>query len=424
MGINAYQAFLMIYFVRRRFHIVRPRPLFAFLAGGAIALCLSVDLFFDIPMIDAFVFLIPFGYTLWASDEKWYVGLLGNAMLMMAFVGVPNLMIRLFPKATEVSWSRIMSEMPLRVAFAVSDNIALMIVVFPLAHFGRRVRDVLSWMALIIFLILLVLNLVMVELLYGIRTHVSIDDTAFAAVSLCLLLSAVLALVLYEAMTANVNKRKETEAKLKTARMSQRHYQEMKDMYSYMASCQHDLKHRLALIEKLLSQGHMGKGRELYSHLAFPREQEFGTGNIAVDAVLTIKKLVMEKEGIAFVFQPYPLHEIPIEETSLCVLLSALLDNAIEAVRRIEDRRQSRFIRLKLARSWDVFFIVCENALTPDDSRRGGGGSHSSRWDDSGHGAGIESVCKIVDDAQGQCKFETREDVFRVDIALPFSKGK
>ena len=70
MGINAYQAAMVIYFVRRRFHIVRTSLVYAWLAGALTWAALSLYLFVDIPITDAIVFLIPLAYALHVSDDK------------------------------------------------------------------------------------------------------------------------------------------------------------------------------------------------------------------------------------------------------------------------------------------------------------------------------------------------------------------
>lgn len=130
----------------------------------------------------------------------------------------------------------------------------------------------------------------------------------------------------------------------------------------------------------------------------------------------------MDKCNIRFEYQPYPLNELPIDESIFCVVLSNLLDNAIEGINRMNDSEHEHVIQLKFARSWDVFFITCNNDMTPDSIHRVGTRFLSSKKEGVGHGFGVENIKKIVNEANGQCKFITQEQIFHVEIILPFEK--
>lgn len=103
------------------------------------------------------------------------------------------------------------------------------------------------------------MELVVVELLYTLRAHFQLDDASFTAASFCMLGCAILTLVLYEIMSASVAKQKMVEAELATARLSQQHYEEIKDMYTFMVAHEHDMKHQFNLIQRLIEDGHIGE---------------------------------------------------------------------------------------------------------------------------------------------------------------------
>ena len=58
------------------------------------------------------------------------------------------------------------------------------------------------------------------------------------------------------------------------------------------------------------------------------------------------------------------------EEADFCVLLSNLLDNAIEGVMRLHAAAQSRAIRLTISRTWDMISIVYQNDVNPATIKR------------------------------------------------------
>ncbi len=424
-GINLYQSALITYFVRQRFHVTNTRFFFSAICVAAIWIYLTLCLFVDVPTADTFVILIPFAYTFLISDDKWYVKLFWNAVLSLTLSSVVNLVINLFIQFTNSTITQIMSETPLRVLFVVSCNIALLFVVFLETRIGKKSMGALSLASMIIFLATLILELVVVELLYTIRVHTQVRDIPFTAVSICMLGCSVLSLVLYELMSTIAIKQKNVEAELEIAKLSQHHYEEIKDMYSYMVSRDHEIKHQMCLIHKLLDDGHLEAGESLLKEQKNLHEisYEFITGCVAMDALLTVKKLAMDRNKVHFEFQPYPLHELPIAESKFCAIISNILDNAIEGTLRINDKTRTHTITLKFARSWDIFFIICENDMNPSSIRMNGNHFLSSKPNSSRHGFGTQNIKSIVNEANGQCKFIPNTSTFRVEITLPYGFG-
>ena len=117
------------------------------------------------------------------------------------------------------------------------------------------------------------------------------------------------------------------------------------------------------------------------------------------------------------------LKELNMDIYEFAKILGILLDNAIEACSQVKPSSRERAVTLKLARSWDVFFITCKNPMVPNKIRKSGSNFLSTKVGDgiSGHGFGISNIRKIVDAAKGQCSFTPSSDEFVVEIALPFN---
>ena len=422
--INLFQATLITYFVRHRFHIVRPNMLFAALCTFAIWMCLTIHLFVPFQIFDTYIFIFPLIYTFFASDDQWYVKIFWNIALSIALSCVANLMLNLYLSFADATMEQILSETSLRALFVVSTNVGMLLTVFILTRLGRQRIDALSLSALVVFLAILVMELVVVELLYTLRAHFQLDDASFTAASFCMLGCAILTLVLYEIMSASVAKQKMVEAELATARLSQQHYEEIKDMYTFMVAHEHDMKHQFNLIQRLIEDGHTVESKKLLFEQQIPKaiHYEFVTGCIAVDALLTVKKLVMDRHHIEFGFKPYPLRSLPIMESKFCAILSNILDNAIEGTLRIDTPVKKHTIRLSFGRSWDVFFIACENDVNSKTVRKMGSRFLSSKGNANLHGLGTQNVKTIVEQANGKCDYIVTPLTFRVEITLPFEK--
>lgn len=424
MFINILQAALIVYFVHHRFHITKHERRYPLLACLAISTYLNCYLFFDIPVTDTLVFIIPLLYSFCISDNKWYVIFFWNAVLTAVFLGVVTLVINIFLLLTNASLEQIVSETPLRVSYVVSCNIAILLAVFIICRLFKH-NEPIPLSALIVFIVMIIAELVIIETLFYIRFENHDRASLFATASICILICATLSLLLFELMSSSIQKQRRYEAELKTTKMTHEHYKEMKDMYSYIVSYQHDAAKQYDLIKHMVECDQSGEGYSYFQRITRPRilQAEFMTGCIAVDALLTVKKLSMDRNNIKFTFQPYPLQSLPICENDFCLILSNLLDNAIEAIQRIEVHKDECKVSLSFARSWDMFFIVCENDMRPSSIRREGSSFISSKPDSNKHGYGTKSIKSIVDAANGQCSFIVKEAVFRAVITLPYEEG-
>ena len=426
IAVNIYQSLLMVYYVRRRFHLVKPQIQYAILPCIAIARSLSIYLFIDVPFLDTFVFCFPLIYTWFVSDDKWYYKLFWNAVLATVFIGLTNGTINLFSLFSGTSWDYIMAETSLRVVFIVFLNILLFVGISIILRIGRNSNDILSWLPSGVFPLMLIINLATIEILYVIRaqqnTTVSSENITIA--SFLLLFLAVLSLGLYKSMSISTFRQKKTEAELRQAKLLQDHYKEIKEIYSYMATFEHDLKHQLNLIQALIAHNETEKAKEYYTQFFSTQRHQFcfKTGNVAADALLTVKRLLMDKYNIRFTYQPYPLQKLPIEESDFCLILSNILDNAIEACVQIEEASVEKEIMLKFARSWNLFLITCINTTDASKIKRNGHRFLTSKKGNSGHGFGITSVQRIVSSSNGQCSFNSENNTFVVEVALPFQE--
>ena len=111
---------------------------------------------------------------------------------------------------------------------------------------------------------------------------------------------------------------------------------ELEGLYAQILEMQHDFKHQIQVVESMLEQGECAESRQYLEQFRAhqPRAAAL-TGNLAVDALLTAKRSILQEKGIAFSFQAYPLQGCPLDDVELCTVLGNLLDNAMEGVGRL-----------------------------------------------------------------------------------------
>lgn len=197
-------------------------------------------------------------------------------------------------------------------------------------------------------------------------------------------------------------------------------------MYEDLTQRQHDYKHHLQTLQELVTGSGESTAKAYLETVLKDTDAEdmIVTGNPGVDALLAAKRRLMREKGIAFQYSPYPLAELPLPTADFCSIVGNLLDNAIEGIQRIPDRPRNPTIHLTFSRSWNMFYIYCENPCDPASIIASKGHFVSSKKKDEPelHGIGLHSIEAIAQRAEGRAEFGVEGDVFHAKVVVPYLK--
>jgi hypothetical protein len=376
----------------------------------------------NIPINDIFVFIIPIVYGFMKFDEKWYVNLFWNVVIALIFLAVTNLVMSLYLGIFNVSLSQILTETSARLAFAFSGNLFLLIIVILVTSFSER-KNILSWSTIGLLVLLNIICLVSLELVFTIGLSGTVD-LSFTGICICLFLISLLSISLYEVLVDNAKKRQRLKVDLEHKNLTLKHIDELHSLYTEMSNFRHDFKHQMQIVNQMITCQNI-KGVQQFVTTMNEKVSEYNTyvtGNESVDALLTVKASMMRKQNIMFEYHPYPLDELPLDDSQFCSLVGNLLDNAIESVERITASAKTP-ITLSFARTWDMFYISCQNPYNPSTVRQKHGKLLSSK-DGVDHGIGIRSIETIITQASGDIQYKKTEEVFQVDISIPYEEKR
>ena len=119
------------------------------------------------------------------------------------------------------------------------------------------------------------------------------------------------------------------------------------------------------------------------------------THRTVVDIIINQKYAIAESRNIRFITQLDDLSFFPLQDDALIVILSNLIDNAIEASEQIEDK-QERFICLKMKVESQASFLHIENRTAVPviiQNKR----ILSTKSNSSQHGFGLQNVMAVLD---------------------------
>ena len=197
--------------------------------------------------------------------------------------------------------------------------------------------------------------------------------------------------------------------------MYARRFETMQQSRDKLRALRHDLLHHLQMLQHFALTGNT---EQLVDYIARMNEQieiatrGVNTGNDAVDAILDFMIEKAKREGTAITVKSSISKEEFISIYDINILLSNLLDNAIEGVKGCSDKE----IHLNIKTEQGLLCICVENqydGILYQEKNR-----YLTRKNEDGHGIGLQNVSDIVDKYHGIMKIETENHIFKVNLIL------
>ena len=421
IGADLFQAVLAIYFMRKTCNL-RTHPLrYDFLAIMLMASSIFITSQFEVYLIDSINDIIPMLFAMLFTQNRKYTCVFWAVISSIIVAVGTSISSTIIARLTGASWERMLEQNNVRITYLISANMLIAGIYIFVGNLGSKSHPI-SQAAMACFLITVIAQLAAAECFFTVGITLEKDVISVIG-SLFLFVSMVITVAIYETMMQQAQKQKDLEVAYQTTQLINAHQEELKTMYSSMLSVQHDLRHRIAAAEEILSHNHSSSADEAINLLKDSEVlQQNITGSIATDAVLTSKIALMDTHHIIFLFYPIPLGKLPLPESRFAVLISNLLDNAIEGVMRLPESSEQHEIELLFNRTWDIFSIICKNNANPETIVKRGDQFLSSKPHPSMHGYGTRNIRSTVEEAGGLVDFVVEDNQFIVKIILPLEE--
>ena len=212
-------------------------------------------------------------------------------------------------------------------------------------------------------------------------------------------------------------RKKEYELKLleeKTAFDSARH-EETTAVWQNVRRIQHDIKHHFSVINAQLEAGKVDESREYLAKL-IPEIESMGriirSENKTIDYIINSKLSALTDTQI--IISGLIADFSDIEDRDLACLFGNILDNAIEAIADLDEKRIEILFSVENASRMIIFKnTIGKSVLKTNPELR------STKNDSSSHGYGHKIVEKIVKDRRGMIDYFEEGDMFGVQIIFP-----
>lgn len=197
-------------------------------------------------------------------------------------------------------------------------------------------------------------------------------------------------------------------------------YENMERYYSQQRKSVHEFKNHMGCIQGLLQEGREKEALEYIRKVNNSPEQHvssFVTQNPVVDVVINQKYQQAKSAGINVIAVMNDLKGIPMAEEDLVVLLSNLLNNAIEACGRL--KKKQREIKFKFIQKQEKVVLSIKNPIEKKLIRENNQIKTTKR-NEKEHGIGLENVANVIDKYGGEEMYSDEGGEF--SYVIVFSK--
>lgn len=201
-----------------------------------------------------------------------------------------------------------------------------------------------------------------------------------------------------------------------------RHFQAYQQMQTETRRIRHDMKNHMNAMLYLAQQEKSEELKQYLQQLADSVQQintELSCGNSMADAICNEKYQIAKQNGIRFEITGKMPERIGIEPLDICTIFANALDNALEAVQKIDS--SSRWMKLNISIQEDILLLTFTNTFQAVASNRGK--RKTTKSDDINHGFGIQNIELAVKKYNGMLReqitaLEDRLSVFTLEIIL------
>lgn len=196
-------------------------------------------------------------------------------------------------------------------------------------------------------------------------------------------------------------------------------YNEVENIYKQMRGWKHDYHNHIQVMKAYLA---LGKYEDMDNYLddldidLTSIDTVLKTGNLMVDAILNSKLSLANSQGININAKATVPKNLKVSDVDICVIIGNLMDNAMEAVAKIEDL-EKRFIRVYIREMKGQLYISITNSVGGEVKKVNL--EYISTKLGLNHGFGLKRIDSIVAKYNGFINRQNEEGVFATEITLP-----
>ncbi len=248
----------------------------------------------------------------------------------------------------------------------------------------------------------------------GLENEIQTNTLIYLAFGM-LILNIFVFYLLWDAIEREVKIRKE-QLSIERAKSETAMYRQISENFDQQKKREHEYKNEMMVISSLLKQNEIEKLHTLldkYNAEIAHRIDAIDTNHVIVNAILNTKHQEAREKGIVFVLKVNDLSGLSMEDQDIVVILSNILNNAIEACEKCTGKRM---IKVKTIKNGGTIIFSVINTLQAPPLLIDG--KYRTTKEGQCHGMGIENVKEIVNKYGGTCAIRYDKEQFYFVVYL------
>ena len=196
-------------------------------------------------------------------------------------------------------------------------------------------------------------------------------------------------------------------------RLMQQQYEEIRSVYLNLRGWRHDYHNHIQALKAFFDRGETAEARSYLNEIETELERVDSfvrSGNLMADAILNSKITHAVNKGIQVTCDATLSEELFISD----MILGNILDNAIEACEKIEEKQ--RFLRIYMAIIKEQLYISVQNSAPEILNFEERNYISTKRGN---HGLGMKRVAAVVEKREGFLNLNNEPGIFGTEISIP-----
>ncbi len=273
-----------------------------------------------------------------------------------------------------------------------------------------------EWLRVMVFPVFTIISTISMSVYFGFSTNVEQKNMLLCIAFGMLIMNILLFYLIGDILKREAGLRKEALFR-KQVKSEIEMYQQISENYNQQRKREHEFRNQMLVIGALVKDRKLDMLEDYLSKWEEKPENRidyFDTNHVIVNVVLNTKYQEARDKGIAFVVKINDLSKIQIQDEDVVIILSNLLNNAIEACESCKEK----VIKIKLVKEkrQTVISVINTFGLEPVLS---GGEYQTTKENKAAHGIGIHNIKETVGKYGGSCVIKHNEHLFQFIIVIP-----
>ncbi len=326
--------------------------------------------------------------------------------------------VLLFHSITEISESHYAGGL----LVAILSKIILFAVVLAVRkRIGTKSLPVMAereWLRVVLFPAFSIFTVIALLITFG-NIENQRQESVFLAIAFCLAGMNLVVFYMIEDILKRENRIHENEIFRIQVKNQTDMYRSISENFDKQRKKAHEFKNQIMCIESLIEKKNYGELEEYVRKVSGRLRTEpdyIKTNNIIVNAILNSKYQEMLDKKILFIFKINDLSGLNISDEDVVIILSNLLNNAIEACERCTDRK---YVKMKFMKEKDSTVISVRNPYEGELIITDGEIQTSKKHETAEHGVGIKNIIDVIERYQGSYVMRNNGNEFYFSVVIP-----